>query len=73
MKLWRVNRDGSEREAYLELFEHETSVVSVAVNDGCSYVAAGAEDGSLVVWAIDPTNRTSSVAFTKLISTACRR
>ena len=60
-------------EGVLELYEHETPVISVAINDTNTYVAAGAEDGSLVVWSTNFKTRQSSVAFSKLISTAARR
>lgn len=57
----------------LELYEHESPVISVAINDGNTFVAAGAEDGSLVVWSTNFKTRQSQLSFTKLISTAARR
>jgi WD40 repeat protein len=71
--VWKISEDGGELEGVLELYEHETPVISVAINDANTFVAAGAEDGSLVVWSINCKTRQSSVAFTKLISTAARR
>jgi WD40 repeat protein len=73
VKVWKISDDGGELEGVLELYEHETPVISVAINDSNTYVAAGAEDGSLVVWSINCKTRQSTVAFSKLISTAARR
>ena len=73
VKVWKVTGDGSGHESVLELFEHESPVVSVAINETYSYVAAGAEDGNLVVWAVNFAERESRVSFTKLISTTARR
>jgi WD40 repeat protein len=73
VKIWKVSADGTSHDSVLELFEHESPVVSVAINDACTYLAAGAEDGNLVVWAVNPRERESRVSFTKLVSTAGRR
>lgn len=73
VKIWKVSADGTAHDSVLELFEHESPVVSVAINEACTYIAAGAEDGNLVVWAVDLAARESRVSFTKLVSSSGRR
>ena len=71
VKVWATS-DG-ECSISLELYDHESAVLCVAMDQSNRYVVAGGEDGSVVVWQVDPKARTSQVLFTKLISTSSRR
>jgi factor associated with neutral sphingomyelinase activation len=71
VKVWATS-DG-EASVALELYDHESAVMCVAMEQSSSYAVAGGEDGSIVVWRIDPKARTSQVVFTKLISTTSRQ
>lgn len=74
MKLWptRVSDGTVHLPACLEMFDHEAPVSCVSIDDEAGLVAAGAEDGTVVVWTINPARKSSTQLFSKLLTSAKR-
>ena len=54
MKVWSVGTSTGLLEAApdVELVDHDTPVQCTAIDGACRHVAAGAEDGSVILWTI---------------------
>lgn len=61
VKLWRLNAPGggagsnqliSSSLPIIELFEHDHAITALAMHPGSQYLAAGAADGTLIVWEV---------------------
>jgi hypothetical protein len=51
LQIWDVNSTGLIEEPIIDLFDLETPIHSVSINDTCELAAAGSEDG-IAIWYI---------------------
>jgi WD40 repeat protein len=74
VKLWPVRLSDAtvHLPPVIELYDHEAPISCVAIDDDATLVAAGAEDGTVVIWNINPSRKMGSVQATKLVTNAKR-
>ena len=55
-----------------EFYDHDTPIQSVAIDSRAEFVAAGAHDGSVVVWMVDTETKDYQVMFSRRINSNSR-